>query len=207
MGLQELAERVVQALAADDFDAARDARRDIVGGFPDSDEAAEAYYRLGVDALFRARDVVAAMALFEQGAARRHAYWSAAARTSLALCYAQQKRRQKALFELRKVALVKDPSPHSVAALTWMETLCAEDGEAEEAAKARTLRIAQLRLLVEQKNCSPADRGGYLYQLGSALLDAGEKAEGRKTLLAARALGPQVLGQNVAQGVAEALRG
>ena len=54
---------------------------------------------------------------------------------------------------------------------------------------------------------SPIDRGGYLYQLGCALSDAGEKAEARQVLLQARALGPQVLGSEVAQGVAEALQG
>lgn len=207
MGLQELVERVAQALAQDDFDAARDARRELYAAYPDSDEAAEACYRLGVDSLFRARDMDAAMAHFDQGAARRHPYWSAAARTSLALCYAQQKRLQKALFELRKVALVKEPSAHSVAALTWMETLLAEDGQAQEAGKARTLRVAHLRALLEGDGLSAADRGGYLYQLGCALLDGNEKAEGRRVLQQARALGPQALGPDVAAGVAEALKG
>lgn len=209
MELEALQRQLAAALHREDWDEARALRQRVVADFPDSAEAAEAAYRLGLDALFFGRDLAAAIALLEDAAKRRHPHWSAAARTSLALCYAQQNRLQKALFELRKVASVKDPGANSVVAAMWMERLLLQDGQAAEAQKARAQRIEQLRTLLAPATHPPlelAERGAYLYQLGCALSDHGEKLEGRRVLEEARALGPQVLGPDVARGVAEALK-
>ena len=207
--LPALVEELAHHEPSMDHAAMRRVREAIVAEYPGTPEAAEARYKVGLDALFRERDIAGACGHLEEAAKSGHPYWGAAARTSLGLCYYHQKRLQKALFELRKVASVKEPGANSVVAAMWMERLLLQDGQAAEAQKARAQRIEQLRTLLAPATHPPlelAERGAYLYQLGCALIDHGEKLEGRRVLEEARALGPQVLGPDVARGVAEALK-
>ena len=87
--------------AQHDLQGLRKTRETIVSEHPDSEAAVEAMYKIGLDHLFRERDLVAAVARFEEASKRKHPFWSAAARTSLGLCYYHQGRGQKALLELR----------------------------------------------------------------------------------------------------------
>jgi len=192
-----------------DLDGLRAARERIIAAHPQSPEAAEALYKVGLDALFRARDIDAATELLQQAAKSGHPYWAAAARTSMALCFVHQKRTQKALFELRKVAYAAKPSAHSVTALSFMETIFANEQKPDEATKIRRDRVLQLEQLLGAKGPEPLrapERGHYLHQLALALLDLKERARAKAALDEALALGPEALGEEIWQQVANAAK-
>src|SRR5688572_24085030 len=96
--------------AQHDLEGMRRIRQQIVSEHPESDAAVESMYKLGLDFLFRQRDLMAATESFSEAAKRKHPFWSNAARTSLGLCLYHQKRLQKALFELRRVAYPDVPN-------------------------------------------------------------------------------------------------
>jgi tetratricopeptide (TPR) repeat protein len=194
--------------AQHDLEGMRRVRQEIVLGFPDSDAAVEALYKIGLDLLFRHRDLLAAIESFGEAAKRKHPFWSAAARTSLGLCLYHQGRTQKALFELRRVAYPDKPSVHSVTALAFIESIMAKEGSRDEVKKVQKERIGQLEKLVlanEEQGGDAAERGHHLYQLGLARLDAGDDKGGKRALDEAKALGPQVLGAELYRSVADVL--
>jgi tetratricopeptide (TPR) repeat protein len=206
--LESLLNDLANLDAQHDLEGMRRLRQQIVQDFPDSDAAVEALYKLGLDFLFRQRDLLAAVESFEAAAKRKHPFWSAAARTSLGLCLYHQKRTQKALFELRRVAYPETPTPHSVTALSFIETIMLKEGSADEAKRARKDRIGQLEKLIAANEASsgPASERGYnLYQLGLALKDGGEDRAAKGVLEKAKALGPQVLGADLYRSVVDAL--
>lgn len=199
------AERLDQA---HDLDGLRQTRERIAVAHPDSEAASEALYKIGLDSLFRRRDLTQAVEHFEAAAARKHAFWSAAARTSLGLCYFHQRRMQKALFELRKVAYSKTPNAHSVTALAFIENIFATEGNHDEATRVRKERIGQLEALVvsnREQQGLPADRGQFLYQLALALRDHEEPQRAQSALLQARTLGSEALGAELYRSVIDAL--
>lgn len=193
--------------AENDLDGLRRVREQIVAEHSGSEAAVEALYKLGLDALFRQRQMEAAMDKFQQAAKRKHPFWSPAARTSLGLCYFHQKRTQKALFELRRVAYPETPSPHSVTALSFIEAIYAEEQNAQEMLKVRKERINQLeKLIAEAKvNHKPAERAYYLYSLALAQRDNGEKRAAEKNLQEAKKLGPDVIGADLYRSIVEQL--
>lgn len=194
--------------AQHDLQGLRRTRETIVTEHPDSEAAVEASYKIGLDHLFRERDLVAAVARFEEAAKRKHPFWSSAARTSLGLCYYHQGRGQKALLELRKVAYPETPSSHSVTALGFIETISTDSGQPDEAKRARKDRIKQLELLIDNARSGgqAKERGFYLYTLALALRDQGGDEASVKTLLSeAKDLGPEVLGADLFRAVASSL--
>lgn len=194
--------------AQHDLPGLRRVRETIVTEHPDSEAAVEALYKIGLDLLFRERDLVAAVTRFEEAAKRKHPFWSAAARTSLGLCYYHQGRGQKALLELRKVAYPEVPTSHSVTALGFIENISEQSGQPDEARRARKDRIKQLEQLVDSARTRDhaAERGFYLYTLALALRDQGGDEDSAKTLLAeAKELGPEILGADLFRAVAAAL--
>lgn len=193
--------------AQHDLDGMRRVRELIIDEHPGTDAAVEALYKLGLDQLFRERNVEAAVAKFEDAAKRKHPFWSAAARTSLGLCLYHQKRVQKALFELRKVAHPDEPNAHSVTALAFIENICVAEGQVEDAKRARKERIGQLEALAAQArdHHRTSERAYYLYSLGMALRDHGEQARARAVLEEARDLGPDAVGHDLFRSISSAL--
>jgi tetratricopeptide (TPR) repeat protein len=193
--------------AQHDLDGLRRVREVIVTEHPDSEEAVEALYKIGLDCLFRERDLIAAVQNFEDAAKRKHPFWSAAARTSLGLCYHHQGRSQKALLELRKVAYPETPTSHSVTALGFIESILEEAGNSDDAKRARKDRVKQLEQLVDDARSSGRanERGFYLHQLALALREQGEGGRARELLTEAKDLGPEVLGADLFRAVASAL--
>jgi len=193
--------------AQQDLGGLRRTREQIVTEFPTSEAAAEALYKIGLDLLFRERNLDGAVEQFEAAARRKHPYWSAAARTSLGLCYYHQKRIQKALFELRRVGYPPQPTPHSVTALTFIESIFAQEGNAEELKRTRKDRITQLEALITESRTQarPAERGYYLYTLGAALRDHGDEGRAKAVLNEAKELGPAVLGAELYRSVVDLL--
>lgn len=206
-GLESLLNDLANLDAQHDLDGLRRVREQIVAEHPDSDAASESTYKLGLDALFRRRDLQAAVDAFTQAAGRKHPYWSAAARTSLGLCLYHQKRTQKALFELRRVAFPETPTPHSVTALTFLEAIFSHEGNRDEVKRTRRERIRQLQVLIAANRGSHGDakeRGYNLFQLGLALRDQGEAHPAAEALQQAKALGPDVLGADLYRSIVDA---
>jgi tetratricopeptide (TPR) repeat protein len=193
--------------AQHDLEGLRRVREAIVTEHPDSEAAVEALYKIGLDLLFRARDLDSAVIKFEEAAKRKHPYWSGAARTSLGLCLYHQRRTQRALLELRKVAYPEKPNPHSVTALTFLEQIYANEGKRDEVKRIRKDRISQLEDLIRQsrEHGEPQVRGFHLYNLGIALRDQGEDARAKAVLEEAKSLGPDTLGADLYRSVIEAL--
>ncbi|MEM6558759.1 MAG: tetratricopeptide repeat protein [Myxococcota bacterium] len=190
-----------------DLDGLRRVREQIIAEHSDSDSAVEASYKIGLDLLFRQRDLQGAVEYFESATKRRHPFWSAAARTSLGLCYFHQGRVQKALFELRKVAYPAVATAHSVTALAFIENIAEAQGGPEEGRRVRKDRIKQLQQLVDSHEHGDAasERGFYLYSLGLALKDQGDSDGARAALEDAQQLGPEVLGADLFRSVVAAL--
>jgi TPR repeat protein len=207
--LQALLETIAGLDAQQDLDGLRAARQRLLEDHPQSDAAVEAGYKVGLDLLFRGRKLDEAIVYFDQAARRGHAFWSAAARTSLGICYYHQRRTQKALFELRKVAYSKHVSAHSVTALAFLENIFETSGKRDEAARVRKDRIGQLEQLVAPGQGTletPAgDRGAYLYQLGLALKDNRDPERAYTVLRQAAGLGAAALGQDLYRSVMDAL--
>jgi tetratricopeptide (TPR) repeat protein len=205
--LESLLNDLANLDAQHDLEGMRRVREAIVSEHPDSEAAVEALYKIGLDLLFRERKLGAAVEKFEDASKRKHPYWSAAARTSLGLCYYHQKRLQKALFELRKVAYPDKATVHSVTALAFVEQIFSNEGKPDEVKRVRKDRITQLEALVQEsrERGMAQERGFHLYSLGLALIDHGEEARARAVLEEAKALGPSALGADLYRSVLEAL--
>ena len=205
--LESLLNDLANLDAQHDLDGLRRTRETIVAEHPESQAAVEALYKIGLDLLFRQRDLAGALAKFEEAAQRKHPYWSAAARTSAALCYYHQKRVQKAVLELRKVSYPEEPNAHSVTALVFLETIFANEGQREEVRRVRKDRINQLEELtrLSRERNLMAERGHYLYMLGLALRDQGEDGRAKAVLEDAKNLGAEILGADLFRSVIEAL--
>ncbi|MBN1960128.1 MAG: tetratricopeptide repeat protein [Deltaproteobacteria bacterium] len=193
--------------AQNDLEGLRRIREQIVAEHPQSVEAAEALYKIGLDLLFRERNLSEAMENFEEAAKRKVAFWSDAARTSFGLCLFHQRRPQKALLELRKVAYQENPSSHTVTALSFIEVIHESDGKTDEAKRTRKDRITQLEKLAYQtENTQAAERGYYLYMLGLAYRDQGSDEIAIQTLQEAKAIGQEALGDELYRSITEALQ-
>lgn len=206
--LKSLLETIAGLEALQDLDGLRATREQLLVEYPESESAVEAGYKVGLDLLFRARQLDLAVERFAAAAQSKHPFWSAAARTSLGLCYYHQRRSQKALFELRKVAYAKQVSGHSVTALAFIENIFATEGKQDDAARVRKDRIAQLEQLVAKDRSNTAaigERGHYLYQLGLALKDSRDPERAHAVLQEAAGLGAAVLGAELHRSVVDAL--
>lgn len=205
--LESLLNDLANLDAQHDLEGLRRVREQIISEHPETDAAVEALYKVGLDLLFRGRDLQAAVDKFSEATKRKHPFWSAAARTSLGLCYYHQKRTQKALFELRRVAYPEKPTVHSVTALGFIEQIFLNEGNREEVARVRKDRIGQLQKLVEATKSadSAAERGYHLYSLGLALRDNGDDKAAVAALEQAKELGPEGLGAELYRSVIDAL--
>jgi tetratricopeptide (TPR) repeat protein len=107
--LLELERDLERALKLGDLDQIASVRRTIAGAHTDTPAGGEASYKLGLDALFRRKNLDEAAEHF-RGALKSKSPWSAAARTSLAIVQLKQGKVQQAMLELRKVASASPPT-------------------------------------------------------------------------------------------------
>ena len=147
--LASLLSDLERALSAEDLDLVASVRRTICDGHPSSPAAAEASYKLGLDALYRRQDLDGAAEYLREAVRKKDNQWSPAARVSLALVLLSQKKYQQALFELRKAASVQPPTLLSAqaagltaVALADAKKPGAEVERAREKAKAILLQLA-----------------------------------------------------------------
>ncbi len=185
--LSDLMRDLDRALSAGDLERAASVRRTIAEAEPDSPEGAEANYKLGLNALFRERDLAEAAKFLRAAGKAKDPVWSAPARVSLGLVLFSQKKHQQAAFELRRVAGKK--SQDLVAAQAWGLIVMVHRDE-KKGAEAERARGEQLKLLTKlTKSKDPVTASVSLYTLGMELKHDGERGPAKERLQAALASG------------------
>lgn len=171
--LKDLQRDLEGALERGDRERIAEVRRLIVERFPDSDVAAEARYKLGLDALFFDADLDAAVDHFRAATKSKTGPWGAAARVSLGMALFRQGKGQQAVFELRKAAGVKPPTVAAAHALLLVSGFVRQLGNAAEADRARA---EAMKLLDQLAKTAPAEDQA----LAHFLLGMEHKFEGRR---------------------------
>lgn len=198
MSIAELTARIRECEAKNDFMGIVRLRAQIARDFPNTPEAAEALFRLGLYFLFAQNDVPSAMQTLEDAIKTKDPHWSKAARVSLASLYLREQKPQKALLELRKAVNEKEPpSIHTVSALSIMEAVLEEQGNHAAAEKAKQDKLQHLAALADDAR-TKGEHGAlafYLVSLGQELLRIRQADAAKKTFDEVIALGPEKAGQ------------
>ncbi|MEM7676383.1 MAG: tetratricopeptide repeat protein, partial [Myxococcota bacterium] len=185
--LDELEKDLERALKVDDFETVASVRRSITQLHPDTTQAAEAHYKLGLDALFRQRSLDAAAEHFRASAKLKIPQWGLPARMSLGLVLLRQGKPQQAIFELRRVAGVESPTAQSAQAAGMVVVALLEQGKSTEAERARQQHRRILDRLCKQGDGVDAALGHFM--LGIEKKFDGDRAGAKASLLAAQAMG------------------
>ena len=183
--LQALTTDLEGALERKDLEAVASVRRSIAQMFPDSAAGAEANYKLGLDALFRQRNMDAAADHFRAATKAKVAEWGVPARVSLGMVLLRQAKPQQAIFELRRVAAVEPPTAQSALAASLVVVALTEQGKAAEASRARQQHQRILERL--QKQPPGADRAIGAFMLGMEKKFEGDRPGALQALKAALA--------------------
>ena len=118
------------------------------------------------------------MALFKEAAQDKSTDIAKEARISYALCLNTKRKRQQAIFELRKLLPQgAQPTMHTVQALDFLALLLRESGAPEvDLDKVDTQRVTHLETL-SQDASDPEDQAHWWLRLGAAYSDAGTKTD------------------------------
>lgn len=180
---EALIDAVRTAEAAEDPDATDAARQALIDGAPNCPQATDARYRLGLSRLFRLQDREAAMALFKEAAKDKESEMAKEARISLALCLHGMKKRQQAIFELRKLLPAKvEPSVHTATALDFLTLLLREAQPPEgspghkDLTKTEETRRAHLEALSAGSD-DPVEKAHWQLRLAAAYADSGSRRD------------------------------
>lgn len=174
---------IAAAVTNEDPEAMDVARGALIEAHPESTEATDARYRLGLSRLFRHQDRDGAMALFKDAAQDKSNEIAQEARISLALCLHGKKKRQQAIFELRKLLPAKvTPSMHTATALDFLTLLLREAQPPEgspgmkDLAKVEETRREHLTALADSA-ADPTEKAHWLLRLAAAYADTGERRD------------------------------
>ena len=148
--LQALTGDLDRALALNDLDAAASVRRSIAQLFPATPAGAEASYKLGLEALFRQRNLDAAAEHFRAATKAKVQQWGVPARVSLGLVLLRQAKPQQAIFELRRVASMEPPTAQTAQAAGLVVVALLDSGKGAEADRARQQHRRILERLSKQ---------------------------------------------------------
>ena len=172
--LDDIRDRLQAAELEQDLDAVDAQRTAFLELAPDGAERDDVQFRHALSLLLRHGDVDGALSGFKEIAGRKGGEISHEARISYALCLAAKKKRQQAIFELRRVVgQGQQISAHSVQALDFLSIFLREaQADAGEIEKVFRLRVEHCRGMVEQAQ-TPDERGHYLLRLGAAWSDQG----------------------------------
>lgn len=173
--LSELLTTLSRALEVGDVDRIRAARQAVVAGHPESEAAAEASFRLGLDALFVGHSLDAAAEHFRAATRAKASAFALAARTSLGLVLLRQGKHQQAVFELRRVAAQKPPTLSAAQALSWVVQSFRTQKNAKEAERARDEQLKVLEAVAGGPDPAAA-------ALAHVMLGAEHKHDGRRDL-------------------------
>ena len=147
--LEALLSDLSRALEAKNEDTAASVRRTIAEAYPETPEGAEARYKLGLAALYRAQDLDLAAQHFREATKAKQKVWSACARTSLGLVLLRQGKHQQAVFELRRAAAPRPADLMVAQAASMLVMALAEMGNTKESARARTQQLEILDTLAK----------------------------------------------------------
>ncbi len=189
--LKDLERDLERALKTGDLDQIASVRRTIATGFADTAAGAEARYRLGLDALFRGKNLDEAAEHLREAAKSKAAPWGMAARVSLGLVLLHQGKPQQAVFELRRVAGSKPPNIRSAQAAGFLVLALREMGNRDEAERARKSQLEILATLIKSEDAETAALANHM--LGMEHKFVGERAKAKQHLekaLASPALPP-----------------
>ena len=142
--LEQLLKDLERALEIGDLDQVASVRRTIADAAPDVKEGAEAWYKLGLDALFRKGDRNVAAECFRSAAKAKIQPWSSSARVSLGLVLASHEKHQQAAFELRKAIGALGPSLLQAQAFGLLVVVLRQGKQGAEAERARKEHMALL---------------------------------------------------------------
>ncbi|MCK6546630.1 hypothetical protein L6R52_12340 [Myxococcota bacterium] len=148
--LKELGAHLDAALGKGDLDAVAEARRKIAAAFPDTEAGSEAAYKLGLDALYRRRDLEGAAEQM-RAAVKVKGPFAVLARSALGLILLRQGKAQQAIFELRKVAGTTPPTLLSATGHGLLVYALRETKQLKEAERARTEHKKALQKVAEGK--------------------------------------------------------
>ncbi len=181
--LEALTGDLERALALQDFDTAAAVRRSIAQLFPETPAGAEANYKLGLDALFRHRNLDSAAEHFRAATKAKAPMWGVPARVSLGLVLLRQSKPQQAIFELRRVASVEPPIALSAQAAGMVVVALLEQGKGPEADRARQQHRRILERLTKQE--PGVERAVGQFMLGIEKKFDGDRAGAKAALQAA----------------------
>jgi tetratricopeptide (TPR) repeat protein len=184
--LQDLLRDLERALESGDHDRVASVRRTIVHQFPETAAGAEASYKLGLDALFRKRNVDEAADHF-RAALKAKSTWATPARTSLAIVLLRQGKGQQGMFELRKIASATPPTIAGAYAQGLLVLALREAKKGPEAEKAHQEHKRMLQKIAEIS--TGEDKALAHFMLGMEHKIDGEREPAKKQLQAALAVG------------------
>lgn len=180
--LKDLSKDLERALAKGDAELVASIRRTIAEAHPETDEGAEAAYKLGLESLFRSKDIEEASEWLRKAAKAKSKEWGPLARTSLGLLLHRQGKLQQAVFELRKAA-GGVPSIAGAVALGLTVILFREAKNGAEADRARADQKKMLLALTKGEDAEDAALAHYM--LGMEHKHDGERADAKRHLEAA----------------------
>jgi len=153
-------------------------REKYIEAAPNSPEATEARYRLGLSFLFRHKNMDQARELLKAAAADKGHPVAPEARVNYALILHAQKKRQQAIFELRKLLVPgASPSMHTASALDFLSLLLRESGaRPEDINKIESHRRDHLEALAKSET-DLFERAHWLLRLATAFADGDEPWE------------------------------
>lgn len=154
----------------------------IAKSHPDTPEGGDASYRLGLDALFRGKNMDQAAEHF-RAAAKTKGPHALTARSSLGMVLIRQGKQQQGIFELRKVAGVTPPTIISVSAWGLLVVALTEQRKTQEAQRAHTEHKRALEKLTQSKSAEEAALAQYM--LGMEHKIDGERAIAKRHIEAA----------------------
>lgn len=154
----------------------------IAKSHPDTPDGGDASYRLGLDSLFRGKNMDQAAEHFRTAAKTKGPH-ALSARSSLGMILIRQGKEQQGIFELRKVAGVTPPTILSVSAWGLLVLAFTELRKTQEAARAHTEHKRALEKLIQSK--TPEESALAQYMLGMEHKIDGERAIAKRHIEAA----------------------
>jgi predicted Zn-dependent protease len=180
--LKSLKADLDRELKKGDWDKVAAARAAIVAAYPETEEGAEASYKLALDAIYRKKNLEEA-ANHLRNAVKVKSPWSGIARSTLGIVLLRQGKAQQAAFELRRVAGQNPPTIFSASAQGLLVIALRETNQPKEAERARAQHKQILAKLTQ--SATPEDAAMANFLLGMEYKFDGERDIAKRHLAAA----------------------
>lgn len=183
MAADDLVQRLDAALGQQRWAEARSLREELAR--TEQPGAAHAGYLVGLEILFREKDMPRAAEALRQAVRLKQEPWSAMARVSLGTLLLRMGKAQQGMFELRKAA--SNPTLLGAQAQALLADALSGSRKGEEADKVRTEMQDRLQKLTASQD--PAESAYAHLMLGMELKLDGRRADAKRHLEAALAAG------------------